>query len=96
MQQRAGDPGCACDRRRDGEGSAPSVDEEAFDVLVADVGMPEQDGYALIRAVRGRPESSGSHIPAIAVTAYAGPRERAKALAPDTTAIFRSQSTPKS
>jgi CheY-like chemotaxis protein len=49
---------------------------DTFDVLVADLGMPEQDGYALIRAVRGLPELGNSRIPAIAVTAYAGQRDR--------------------
>ena len=53
---------------------------ETFDVLIADLGMPKQDGYALIRAIRHLPESRGNRIPAIAVTAYAGPRDRDKAL----------------
>jgi CheY-like chemotaxis protein len=54
--------------------------QEVFDALVADVGMPEQDGYHLIRAVRGVPERGGHRIPAIAVTAYAGVRDREQAL----------------
>ena len=54
--------------------------EEPFDVMVADLGMPEQDGYALIRAVRSLPESRDSRIPAIAVTAYASLRDRDKAV----------------
>jgi CheY-like chemotaxis protein/two-component sensor histidine kinase len=53
---------------------------ETFDVLIADIGMPEQDGYALIRAVRRFPHSRGSRIPAIALTAYAGQSYRDKAL----------------
>ena len=48
------------------------------DVLLADIGMPEQDGYALIEAVRAlrTPEAV---IPAVAVTAYVSSRDRARA-----------------
>ena len=39
------------------------------DVLVSDIGMPDEDGYSLIRRVRQMP---GNHkVPAIALTAYA-------------------------
>ena len=39
------------------------------DVLVSDIGMPDEDGYSLIRRVR---ELEGEHrVPAIALTAYA-------------------------
>ena len=58
-----------------------ALGHESFDVLIADLGMPEQDGYALIRAVRSLPEARGGAIPAIAVTAYASLREREEALA---------------
>ena len=51
-----------------------------FDVLLADLGMPDQDGYALIAAVRSLPDAHNRAIPAIAVTAYAGLRERSRAL----------------
>ena len=61
--------------------------ENAFDILVADIGMPEQDGLSLIRAVRGLPgQASNREIPAIAVTAYAGVRERDQAIAAGFTA----------
>jgi signal transduction histidine kinase len=49
------------------------------DVLVSDIGMPDADGYALIRELRSRPD--GVDIPAIALTAYARPEERRHALA---------------
>ena len=54
--------------------------DRCFDVLVADIGMPEQDGISLIRAVRSLPETRGGRMPAIAVTAYATVRERDEAL----------------
>ncbi|KYC36231.1 hybrid sensor histidine kinase/response regulator [Scytonema hofmannii PCC 7110] len=51
------------------------------DVLVSDIGMPEIDGYDLIRQVRNLPSERGRQIPAIALTAYAGDRDRQEALA---------------
>lgn len=52
------------------------------DVLVSDVGMPEQDGYELIKKVR-ETESAGNtaRIPALALTAYAKAEDRVRALA---------------
>ena len=45
------------------------------DVIVSDIGMPEEDGYSLIRKVRNmRPEEGGTTL-AIALTGYAGPEE---------------------
>ena len=40
-------------------------------VLVSDIGMPHEDGYALMRQVRGLPAEQGGQIPALALTAYA-------------------------
>jgi PAS domain S-box-containing protein len=51
------------------------------DALVSDIGMPEEDGYSLIRKVRRlRPEEGGT-TPAIALTGYAGSEEGERALA---------------
>jgi signal transduction histidine kinase len=50
--------------------------QTAFDVIVADIGMPEHDGYWLMRSIRALPPSQGGAIPAVAVTAYATLRER--------------------
>jgi signal transduction histidine kinase len=57
------------------------LDREAFDVLVSDIGMPGEDGYALIRSVRQRAIDSGGRIPAAALTAYARTEDRLRALA---------------
>jgi CheY-like chemotaxis protein len=56
------------------------VEEVRPDVLVSDIGMPEQDGYALIQMLRALPESRGGRTPAIALTAYARLEDRMKAL----------------
>jgi CheY-like chemotaxis protein len=50
------------------------------DVLVADIGMPEVDGYELLRRVRSLGAERGGLTPAIALTAYAGEADRARAL----------------
>jgi signal transduction histidine kinase/DNA-binding NarL/FixJ family response regulator/HAMP domain-containing protein len=51
------------------------------DILVADIGMPGEDGYSLIRRVRALAAEQGGTMPALAVTAYAGAGDRARALA---------------
>jgi CheY-like chemotaxis protein len=50
------------------------------DVLVSDIGMPDEDGYALIRRVRALSEGEGGSVPAIALTAYVRPEDSAAAL----------------
>ena len=51
------------------------------DVIVSDIAMPEQDGYAFIRSVRTLGEEAGGRTPAVALTALARPRDRVHALA---------------
>ena len=50
------------------------------DVVVADIGMPVEDGYSLIRKIRALPEAEGGGTPAVAVTAYAREQDRQAAL----------------
>jgi len=49
-------------------------------LLLADIGMPGQDGLALIREIRAMPAESGGRIAAVSVTAYASLKERDEAL----------------
>jgi signal transduction histidine kinase len=56
------------------------LDREQPDVLLSDIAMPGEDGYALIRRVRGRSPEAGGRIPAAALTAYATLEDRAKAI----------------
>jgi signal transduction histidine kinase len=57
------------------------LDLSVPDVILSDVGMPGEDGYDLMRAVRARSAERGGDRPAIAVTAYAGSTDSASALA---------------
>jgi PAS domain S-box-containing protein len=50
------------------------------DVLIADIGMPVEDGYGLIRKVRALPSDQGGQTPALALTAYARTEDRIRAL----------------
>jgi CheY-like chemotaxis protein len=50
------------------------------DVLIADIGMPIEDGYGLIRKVRKLPKKKGGQTPALALTAYARTEDRVRAL----------------
>lgn len=50
------------------------------DVLISDIGMPDHDGYELIRRLRALPLEDGGRVPAIALTAYARVEDRLKAL----------------
>jgi len=47
------------------------LDAQRPSVLVSDIGMPHEDGYALLRKVRALPAERGGQIPALALTAYA-------------------------
>jgi PAS domain S-box-containing protein len=49
-------------------------------VLVADIGMPGEDGYTLLQKVRALPAERGGATPAIALTGYASQRDRSAAL----------------
>lgn len=51
-----------------------------FNVLVSDIGMPDEDGYSLIKKIRALPGPQGGTIPALALTAYARAEDRINAL----------------
>ena len=50
--------------------------EMSHDIIISDIGMPEMDGYELIRQIRSR----GAKIPAVAMTAFARSEDRIRAL----------------
>jgi signal transduction histidine kinase/ActR/RegA family two-component response regulator len=51
------------------------------DVIVSDIAMADEDGYALIRRIRARDAEHGGAIPALALTGYVFPEDRARLLA---------------
>ena len=51
-----------------------------YDALLADIGMPDEDGFSLIRQVRALSPEAGGQIPAVAITAYVSDRERQLAI----------------
>jgi CheY-like chemotaxis protein len=62
------------------EDALSELDTFRPDVIVADIGMPGEDGYSLIRKVRNSPHDGSRLTPAIALTAYAGDGNRQRAL----------------
>jgi CheY-like chemotaxis protein len=62
------------------EEALAKLEEERPDVLVSDIGLPEEDGYSLMRRIRALPREKGGAIPAAALTAYARTEDRMQAL----------------
>jgi PAS domain S-box-containing protein len=57
-----------------------ALEKTAPEVVVTDIGMPDADGFALLRSLRQRDETNGRRTPAIAVTGYAAGQDRREAL----------------
>ena len=57
-----------------------AVETERPDVLVSDIGMPDVDGYELLRRMRALGHARGGRLPAIALTAFARSEDRTRAL----------------
>ena len=57
-----------------------TVERDRPDVLVSDIGMPDVDGYELLRRVRALGPTPGGRLPAIALTAFARSEDRTRAL----------------
>jgi PAS domain S-box-containing protein len=57
-----------------------SLDEGLPDVILSDIGMPDEDGYAFARRLRTFPRERGGVTPIVALTAYASARDRRRAI----------------
>jgi two-component system sensor histidine kinase/response regulator len=69
----------------DGREVLSAIDREEFDIVLMDIQMPEMDGLETTAAIRNQEQSSGRHMPIIAMTAHAmrGDRERCLAAGMD-------------
>jgi CheY-like chemotaxis protein len=56
------------------------IESSPPDVLVADIGMPDMDGFDLIKHVRRMPNPAAAQVPAAALTAFARSEDRTRAL----------------
>jgi len=61
-------------------GALAEVQRVQPDVIISDIGMAGENGYEFIKRIRSLPPQKGGHIPAIALTAYAGVSDRRRAL----------------
>jgi two-component system, sensor histidine kinase and response regulator len=63
---------------RTGREAVDAVEQQAFDLVLMDVQMPEMDGLEATQCIRAAEQSQGGHVPIIAMTAHAmsGDRER--------------------
>ena len=57
-----------------------ALEEHKPDILISDLGMPDEDGYSLISKIRALPDERGGQIPAAALTAYARAEDRMRVL----------------
>jgi signal transduction histidine kinase/ActR/RegA family two-component response regulator len=69
---------------RTADSAAAALDKLADElphVIVSDIAMPAMDGYALMERVRALDPERGGRIPAVALTAFVGPRDKGRARA---------------
>jgi PAS domain S-box-containing protein len=57
-----------------------ALEQHKPDILISDLGMPDEDGYSLIEKIRALPSARGGNIPAAALTAYARAEDRMRVL----------------
>ena len=57
------------------------IEVERPDALVSEIGLPDEDGYELIRQIRQHEAEHGGLLPAVALTGYARAEDRARVLA---------------
>lgn len=62
------------------EEALKALEQNKFDLLISDIGMPKMDGYELIRRIRKQEANKDRRIPAVALTAYARVQDRMQAI----------------
>jgi CheY-like chemotaxis protein/HPt (histidine-containing phosphotransfer) domain-containing protein len=70
---------------QDGIEALAALRRQTFDVVLMDIQMPHMDGLETTRAIRAREQDTATHVPIVAMTAYAmqGDRERCLAAGMD-------------
>jgi PAS domain S-box-containing protein len=76
LEERGAHPTCAGSARE----ALELMRQGRFDILLSDIGMPDMDGYELLKQVRLLDALRDAPIPAIAITAYARPQDRQRSL----------------
>jgi two-component system CheB/CheR fusion protein len=61
--------GCRVVTARTAAAALEALGKQPFGLVLSDIGLPDQDGVALMRAIRAR----GFDVPAVALTGYSGP-----------------------
>lgn len=56
------------------------LDRQDFEILVSDIGLPDMNGYDLMRTIRAHEARTGGFLPAVAVTAFTSESDRREAL----------------
>ena len=62
------------------EEALAALQDKNPDILVSDIGMPDEDGYSLIRKVRALSDEQQKNVPAIALTAFTRAQDRMRAM----------------
>jgi PAS domain S-box-containing protein len=76
LEDRGARPECAASAQE----ALELLTRERFDLLLSDIGMPDMDGFELIRRVRQLDLSRSGPLPAVAITAYARAEDRQRSL----------------
>jgi PAS domain S-box-containing protein len=72
--------GATVEHASDGKSALEAFRAKTFDILISDIGMPEMDGFDLIRRIRALGKDCGGKIPAVALTAFSRPEDRKMAI----------------
>jgi len=73
--------GHAVQTAQDGKQTLAALERNAFDLLLLDVNMPQMDGLEVIKTIREREKTTGTHLPVVALTALSGERDRQRCVA---------------
>jgi CheY-like chemotaxis protein len=68
-------------------------EKECPNILISDIGLPDEDGFALLRKVRSLPASRGGNVPAIALTGYSHLEDRYASANANASHSFQAQLT---